>query len=162
MKKRIKELDFPKLGKQENNKLVKWIQTKSPDTEREKRRWKTTTTNPPPEDPMMSFFTALPTEGTNLKSSNIKMKQKQSLCCLCTCILLCVCVCVFIDTINSLCCPVLLFSTDGGWSPAVLSLPCAVAVCACVCVCVFTGTTRLRLGRFLLFSLSHLVLFLLF
>ncbi len=42
-KNKIKRLNFPKLGKQENNELVKWIapdffQTTSPDMEREKRR----------------------------------------------------------------------------------------------------------------------------
>lgn len=71
-------------------------------------------------------------------------------------------VCLFIDAMNSLCCPVLLSRADGGQS---LPVWCAALMFDSMYVCVraFTGATQFRLGRnLLLFSLSHLALFLLF
>lgn len=129
---------------------------------------KQTNTSPPAsQDTMMSFFTASPTEETNTKSSSNgkdeSRSERQSLCSSRPCIgFACAHFSLFNDAMDSLCGPVLLFCTDGCRSPSAVTVRCAAVTCACWCVFAFTGATRFDLCRNLLFSPSHVALFLLF
>lgn len=132
-----------------------------------KKKMKNNNNKSAPEDLMMSFFTALLTEGTNLKSSNIKMKEKQSLCCLCTCILLCVCVCTIVCLsvywyyeLFVLPCA-LVFCWWGLISSSFELTVCCMCACCCMCVCVHRNNTIQTWQNSSLFSFSSCALALL-
>lgn len=119
---------------------------------------------PPPQDTMMSFFTASPTEETSLKSSsNVKMRAEARghVCAVYARArgFACAHFRLFNDAMNSLCCPVLMFYADGGDDLRPFWLCAVLRWCVPVGVRLFSQEP---FCRNLLFSLSHVALFLLF